>query len=205
MKTKQKQPQSLTVTNSMTGVPDAGTREELYDLLSDHPMFSAEMLVKARRLVRENDHNLLAQIFNKEADAFEVFVDRFLGLILHVVEFVGNERDVIISDEEKTGLCADVFSALIKEDFSVLRRVRKSVSVATFVVVAARRIVLKKLQLSRRLTRSEPVERTKFKLSELEELLRLEKSIAKSPRMISLESTGVPIGVRTRVKERVCS
>jgi len=43
----------LTVETFMADVPDASTREELYDLFGDHPMFSPEMLAKAQTAIDE--------------------------------------------------------------------------------------------------------------------------------------------------------
>lgn len=44
------------VTNFMEGVPDAATREELYDLLGDHPMFTAELLARYRPFKLRSQH-----------------------------------------------------------------------------------------------------------------------------------------------------
>ncbi|HWB00714.1 MAG TPA: sigma-70 family RNA polymerase sigma factor [Pirellulales bacterium] len=81
--------------------------------------------------------------------AWEDFVDRFLGLIIHVTNHSAQARSIRLTAEDREDLCADVFLAIIKDDFAVLRHFRAQSSLATYLTVVARRVVVREL-LSRK-------------------------------------------------------
>ncbi len=72
-------------------------------------------------------------------------MDRFLGLVLHVVNHSSNARSLRLSNEDREDLCSDVFMELLKDDFAVLRSFRGQSSLATYLTVVARRVVVRKL------------------------------------------------------------
>ncbi len=73
-------------------------------------------------------------------------MDRFLGLVLHVVEHTVGSRAIPMARDLRDDLTAEVFASLIRDDFSILRKFRGQSSLATFLTVVARRIVVRKLQ-----------------------------------------------------------
>jgi RNA polymerase sigma-70 factor (ECF subfamily) len=93
----------------------------------------------------EIDRNLLQRCLEKKPRAWEDFVDRFIGLMVHVVNHTAQARSVRLSAEDKDDLCAEIFLAAIKNDFSVLRNFRGQSSLATYLTVIARRVVVKNL------------------------------------------------------------
>jgi RNA polymerase sigma-70 factor (ECF subfamily) len=97
----------------------------------------------------EIDRNLLERCLQGKPRAWEDFVDRFLGLVFHVVNHTAQARSVRLSAEDRDDLCAEVFLAVIRRDFALLRNFRGQSSLATYLTVVARRIVVKEL-LSRR-------------------------------------------------------
>ena len=91
----------------------------------------------------EFDQNLLQRCLARSAGSWDEFVDRFLGLVLHVVNHTASSRNVHITSQDIEDYCSDVFLALIKDDFLVLRRFRGSSSLATYLAVIARRVVVR--------------------------------------------------------------
>lgn len=91
----------------------------------------------------EIDRNLLHRCLHRKPRAWEDFVDRFMGLIVHVVNHTAQARSVRLSPEDRDDLCADVFMHLIRDDFAILCRFRGQSSLATYLTVVARRIAVK--------------------------------------------------------------
>jgi RNA polymerase sigma-70 factor (ECF subfamily) len=93
----------------------------------------------------EIDRNLLQRCLGRKPRAWEDFVDRFMGLVVHVVRHTAQARNVRLSPEDRDDLCADVFFKVIDDDFALLRSFRGEASLATYLTVVARRIVVKSL------------------------------------------------------------
>lgn len=93
----------------------------------------------------EIDRNLLERCLQRKPRAWEDFVDRFLGLIVHVVDHTIGARNVQLGADERDDLCAEVFLTLIRDDFAVLRHFRGQSSLATYLTVIARRVVVREL------------------------------------------------------------
>src|SRR5204863_1912930 len=71
--------------------------------------------------------------------------DRFLGLFIHVVQHTAHARSVRLTPEDVDDLCAEVFLALLDRDFSVLRAFRGECSLATYLTVVARRVIVREM------------------------------------------------------------
>jgi RNA polymerase sigma-70 factor (ECF subfamily) len=93
----------------------------------------------------EIDRNLLERCLQRKPRAWEDFVDRFMGLVIHVVNHTARARSIRLSAADRDDLCAEVFLASIKNDFALLRNFRGKSSLATYLTVVARRIVVKEL------------------------------------------------------------
>lgn len=93
----------------------------------------------------EFDRNLLQSCLAREPRSWENFVDRFLGLVLHVVNHTATSRSVRLSDPDREDLVSEVFLAIVREDFAVLRQFRGKSSLATYLTVVARRVVVRQL------------------------------------------------------------
>lgn len=91
----------------------------------------------------EIDRNLLERCLARKPRAWEDFVDRFMGLVVHVVNHSAQARGMRLSPEDRDDLSAEVFLNLIKDDFRILRRFRGQSSLATYLTVVARRIVVR--------------------------------------------------------------
>ncbi|WP_153557789.1 RNA polymerase sigma factor [Roseimaritima sediminicola] len=93
----------------------------------------------------EVDRRLLDQCLQQTPRAWENFVDRFLGLVVHVVNHTAHSRQIQLSAEQRDDLVADVFLALVDDHFAILRRFRRNCSLATYLAVIARRIVVRRM------------------------------------------------------------
>jgi RNA polymerase sigma-70 factor, ECF subfamily len=93
----------------------------------------------------EFDRNLLDRVLQKKPRAWEDFVDRFMGLIVHVADHTAQSRNVQLQPQDRDDLCSEVFLTLIKGDYAALRRFRRLSSLATYLAVIARRVVVHQL------------------------------------------------------------
>ena len=96
-------------------------------------------------VLSEIDRNLLQRCVARKPRAWEDFVDRFLGLVVHVVNHTAQSRSLRLSPQDVEDLVADVFLALVTDDFAILRRFRGESSLATYLTVVARRVVVREL------------------------------------------------------------
>ena len=103
----------------------------------------------------EFDKDLLQRCQARSAGSWDDFVDRFLGLVLHVINHTVSSRNVQITSQDVEDYCSEVFLAIIKDDFAVLRRFRGSSSLATYLAVIARRVVVREF-VKRKRRRADP-------------------------------------------------
>lgn len=105
------------------------------------------------------DRLLLQRCLARQPHAWEDFVDRFLGLVVHVVNHTALARSIAISQPDREDLASEIFVTILADDYAVLRRFRGQSSLATYLTVIARRVVVKEL-LQRRivLNQAEPGE-----------------------------------------------
>jgi RNA polymerase sigma-70 factor (ECF subfamily) len=90
----------------------------------------------------EIDRNLLQRCLARKPRAWEDFVDRFMGLVIHVVNHSAQSRSLRLSTEDREDLVAQVFLTIVKDDLTILRHFRGESSLATYLTVIARRVVV---------------------------------------------------------------
>lgn len=91
------------------------------------------------------DRNLLERCLARKPKAWEDFVDRFMGLVIHVLSHTAQARSVRLTAQDKEDVCAEVFLTFLREDMSVLRSFRGHSSLATYLTVIARRVAVKEI------------------------------------------------------------
>jgi RNA polymerase sigma-70 factor (ECF subfamily) len=96
------------------------------------------------------DRQLLERCLTRQPRAWEDFVDRFLGLVVHVIRHTTQVRSVAVTPQDVEDLASEVFIAVLANDYGVLRRFRGQSSLATYLTVVARRVVVREL-LKRRI------------------------------------------------------
>jgi RNA polymerase sigma-70 factor (ECF subfamily) len=93
----------------------------------------------------EIDRSLLDRCLSRKSRAWEDFVDRFMGLVVHVINHTAQCRSINLSAADREDLAAEVFLAVVDNDMAVLRHFRGRSSLATYLTVIARRVVVRKL------------------------------------------------------------
>jgi RNA polymerase sigma-70 factor (ECF subfamily) len=102
----------------------------------------------------EVDRQLLQRCLDSSPRAWEDFVDRFLGLVTHVANHAMQSRGEVSDAATRDDLVADVFLMIIRDDFAILRRFRRNCSLATYLTVIARRVIVRRLAMTARSERS---------------------------------------------------
>ena len=95
------------------------------------------------------DRELLQRCLDRAPHAWQDFVDRFLGLVVHVVNHTAQTRQVSIDASTRDDLVAEVFLELVQNDFATLRRFRRGCSLATYLTVIARRVIVRRMMQMR--------------------------------------------------------
>lgn len=101
----------------------------------------------------EIDRNLIQRCLERQPGAWEDFVDRFMGLVVHVINHTAQSRSVRLTDADRDDLCAEVFLTIIRDDFAVLKHFRGQSSLATYLSVISRRVVVRELMNHRTASR----------------------------------------------------
>lgn len=91
------------------------------------------------------DRSLLQRCLSHADGAWEDFVNRFLGLVLHVIVHTAQARSIRLTTQDTEDLAAEVFLAIVEDDYRLLRRFRGASSLATYLTVVARRLVVRDL------------------------------------------------------------
>ncbi len=74
-----------------------------------------------------------------------------MGMVIHVVNHTSTGRGIQIDASTRDDLVAEVFLAVLKDDYAVLRRFRRNCSLVTYMTVIARRVVLRRLNAMARM------------------------------------------------------
>lgn len=136
------------------------------------------------------DRNLLQRCLAHQSGAWNDFVDRFLGLIYHVIHHTSHLRSIVLQPADVEEMAAEIMLRIVQADYAVLRQFRGQSSLATYLTVIARRICVHELarQASAREVKSsqgnhaaaEREEAPKPRLG-LESLEEVEKILSKLP------------------------
>jgi RNA polymerase sigma-70 factor (ECF subfamily) len=94
------------------------------------------------------DRDLLKRCLAHQPGAWNDFVDRFLGLVYHVIHHTAHLRSTPLRPEDVEDLAAEVLLQIVSGDYAILRQFRGNSSLATYLTVISRRICVH--ELSRR-------------------------------------------------------
>jgi RNA polymerase sigma-70 factor, ECF subfamily len=93
----------------------------------------------------EIDRDLLDRCVENAPGAWNDFVDRFYGLFVHVARHTAHSRSIRLDSADIDDLCADVFLTVLADGFRVLKAFEGRSSLATYLTVVARRVVVRSL------------------------------------------------------------
>lgn len=93
----------------------------------------------------ELDRKLLSELLAGKTGSWKVFVDRFTGLIVQIIQQTAHAHSLKLQQDDVEDLCADTYSELLSRDMAALRAFRGRCSFATYLAVIVRRIVVRRL------------------------------------------------------------
>jgi RNA polymerase sigma-70 factor (ECF subfamily) len=137
------------------------------------------------------DRQLVQRCLNHEPGAWNDFVDRYLGLLYHVIHYTSHLRSATLQPEDVEDLAAEILTQVVAKDYAVFRQFEGKSSLATYLTVIARRICVR--ELARRAasakvqplgdgkTGPEPEARPKLEQG-LETLEEVQRMLARLPR-----------------------
>src|SRR5207253_299220 len=92
-----------------------------------------------------HDRDLLKRCLHHEPGSWNDFVDRFLGLVYHVVRHTADLRSFPLTAEDTEDIAAQVLLQVVENDYAALRQFRGHSSLATYLTVIARRTCVHEL------------------------------------------------------------
>jgi RNA polymerase sigma-70 factor (ECF subfamily) len=128
------------------------------------------------------DRDLLKRCLAHQPGAWNDFVDRFLGLIYHVVHHTAHLRSTPLRAEDTEDLAAEVLLQIVSGDYAVLRQFRGNSSLATYLTVIARRISVHELARRNAAREVQPGQQPQPNLDEVED-----HEVPRTPGLESLE------------------
>ncbi len=132
------------------------------------------------------DRTLVQRCLQHHRGAWNDFVDRFLGLIYHVIHFTAHQRSVPLQPEDVEDLAAEVLLQIVANNYQVLSQFRGQSSLATYLTVIARRICVQELvrraqRLAAEARQRELAERPPRPASSLETLEEVQRLLRRLP------------------------
>jgi RNA polymerase sigma-70 factor (ECF subfamily) len=95
--------------------------------------------------LRDIDRQLIDRCLGKEPGAWNDFVDRYMGLIYHVIQHVSHARSLALTPADVEDVAAEILLGIVDDDYGALRRFRGASSLPTYLTVVARRICVKEV------------------------------------------------------------
>lgn len=93
----------------------------------------------------EIDRKLIDRCLGREPGAWNEFVDRYLGLIYHVIQHVAHARSRVVSQADTEDIAAEILLRIVDKDYDVLRRYKAISSLPTYLTVIARRVCVREM------------------------------------------------------------
>lgn len=91
------------------------------------------------------DRDLIRRCLHREAGSWNEFVDRYLGLVFHIINHTAHLRSYPIRPDEAEDIAQTVLLQVIDNDYAVFRQFRGKSSLSSYLTVIARRICVQQL------------------------------------------------------------
>src|ERR1019366_9256609 len=143
------------------------------------------------------DRELIRRCLHHEPGAWNDFVDRFLGLVYHVVQHTADMRSYPLTPEDKEDVSSQVLLKIVDHDYAALRQFRGKSSLASYLTVIARRTCVTELANRAQIKEKEggaranehihektPLSKPKAGLETLEEVGKLLKKLPSRERAV---------------------
>lgn len=96
------------------------------------------------------DQQLVKRCLNHEEGSWPDFVDRYLGLIYHVIRHTAYCRSMTLSHADEEDVAAEILLEVIKNDYQMLRQFKEMSSFPAYLTVVTRRTCVRQLIKLRR-------------------------------------------------------
>lgn len=93
----------------------------------------------------ELDRKLIDRCLGREPGAWNDFVDRYVGLIYHVIQHVAHARSRLVSQADMEDIAAEILLRIVDDDYEILRQYKGVSSLPTYLTVIARRTCVKEM------------------------------------------------------------
>ncbi|MGZ3355288.1 MAG: RNA polymerase sigma factor [Isosphaeraceae bacterium] len=93
----------------------------------------------------ELDRKLIDRCLGREPGAWNDFVDRYVGLIYHVIQHVAQARSRLVSQADMEDIAAEILLRIVDDDYEILRQYKGVSSLPTYLTVIARRTCVKEM------------------------------------------------------------
>jgi RNA polymerase sigma-70 factor (ECF subfamily) len=95
--------------------------------------------------LRDIDSKLIDRCLRKKPGAWNDFVDRYMGLIYHVIQHVAYARSRLLTSEDVEDIAAEIMLKIVEHDYAVLKKFKGLSSLPTYLTVISRRVCVKEL------------------------------------------------------------
>jgi RNA polymerase sigma-70 factor, ECF subfamily len=95
--------------------------------------------------LRDIDRQLIDRCLKHEPGAWNDFVDRYMGLIYHVIHHVSHARSVVLSAADIEDITAEIFLGIVDDNYKVLRHFKGRSALPTYLTVISRRICVREI------------------------------------------------------------
>ncbi|MSQ93888.1 MAG: sigma-70 family RNA polymerase sigma factor [Gemmataceae bacterium] len=143
------------------------------------------------------DRELIRRCLHHEPGAWNDFVDRFLGLVYHVVQHTADMRSYPLRPEDKEDVAAQVLLKIVEHDYGPLRQFKGKSRLASYLTVIARRTCVNELtnrmqakdkegigRANDQVVEDKPKSASKSGLEEMEEVGKLLKKLPSRERAV---------------------
>lgn len=98
----------------------------------------------------DQDQVLIERCLKHQEGSWSEFVDRFLGLIYHVIRHTAYSRSMTLSPADEDDIAAEILLELVRNDYAVLKQFKGVSSLAAYLTVITRRTCVRQLVRMRR-------------------------------------------------------
>ena len=98
----------------------------------------------------DQDQMLIDRCLKHQEGSWPEFVDRFLGLIYHVIRHTAYSRSMALSPADEDDIAAEILLELVRNDYAVLKQFKGISSLAAYLTVITRRTCVRQMVRMRR-------------------------------------------------------
>lgn len=96
-------------------------------------------------VLSELDRDLIDRCLKGMPRGWQDFVDRFIGLFVHIVDHSAKRAKVEIDQQQRDDIVFDICKSIVDDRYDILRKFERNCSLATYLCVVARRVTMANL------------------------------------------------------------